>query len=471
MVIEDFKGDKETMCGIFGVFNNNNASKLTYLGLHALQHRGQEAVGIAVSNRYEINVKKAEGLVMQALKEQDLNNLKGDIAIGHVRYSTSGKANPQNIQPFITHFYKGSFAISHNGNIVNANEIREKLEKEGAIFHTTSDTEVFVHLIAKARNTEEFDINLHQNDREFLPLLFSAMKNVKGAYSLLILRENQLIAVRDPYGFRPLVLGKNKQGSIFLASESCALDMVEAEYLRDIKPGEVLVIDGEGLRSYFPLGFVDKAHKCIFEYVYFARPDSIIFKDYVYEIRKEMGRQLAKEKPIDADVVVPVLDSGFLAAKGYSEESGIPLEFGLIRNHYIGRSFIQPLQEIRDLSVKLKLNPVRQVIEGKRVILIDDSLVRGTTAKKIVGMLKKAGAKEIHFLISSPPVISPCVYGIDTPTKEELIASTKSVEEIRNYIGVDTLYYLSLDGMVKSALNKKNKGFCVACFTGNYPVL
>ena len=459
------------MCGIFGVFNNNNASKLTYLGLHALQHRGQESVGIAVSNRYEINVKKGEGLVMQAIKDKDLDELKGDIAIGHVRYSTSGKSNPQNIQPFVSHFYKGSFAVSHNGNIVNAEELKAKLEKEGAIFHTTSDTEIFVHLIAKAKDVEGSDINLHPNDREFLPLLFSAMKKVKGAYSLLILRENQLIAVRDPYGFRPLVLGKNKQGTLFLASESCALDIVEAEYLRDIKPGEVLVIDGEGFRSYFPLGFIDKAHKCIFEYVYFSRPDSIIFQDYVYEIRKEMGRQLAKEMPIDADVVVPVLDSGFLAAKGYSDVSGIPLEFGLIRNHYIGRSFIQPLQEIRDLSVKLKLNPVRQVVEGKRIILIDDSLVRGTTAKKIVRMLKNAGAKEIHFLISSPPVISPCVYGIDTPTKEELIAANKSINEIKEYIGVDTLYYLSLDGMVKAASNEKNKGFCVACFTGNYPVL
>jgi len=459
------------MCGIFGVYNNSNASKLTYLGLHALQHRGQEAVGIAVSNRYEINMKKAEGLVMQSLDEKSLNELKGDIAIGHVRYSTSGKSNPQNVQPFLSHFYKGSFAVAHNGNIVNADLIRKELEKEGAIFYTTSDTEVFIHLIAKAKDITDFGINLHPNDREFLPLLFSAMKKVKGAYSLLILRENQLIAVRDPYGFRPLVLGKNKQGSIFLASESCALDIVEAEYLRDLKAGEVLVIDGDGLRSYYPLGFVDKAYKCIFEYVYFSRPDSIIFQDYVYSIRKEMGRQLAREMPLDADVVVPVLDSGMLSAKGYSEESGIPLEIGLIRNHYIGRSFIQPIQEIRDLSVKLKLNPVRQVVEGKRIILIDDSLVRGTTAKKIVRMLKRAGAKEIHFLISSPPVISPCVYGIDTPTKEELIASSKSVEEIREYIGVDTLYYLSLEGMIKSAMNNKNKGFCTACFTGDYPVL
>ncbi|RUM59149.1 MAG: amidophosphoribosyltransferase [Persephonella sp.] len=459
------------MCGIFGVYNNNNASKLTYLGLHALQHRGQEAVGIAVSNRYEINMKKAEGLVMQSLDEKSLNELKGDIAIGHVRYSTSGKSNPQNVQPFLSHFYKGSFAVAHNGNIVNADLIREELEKEGAIFYTTSDTEVFIHLIAKAKDTTDFGINLHPNDREFLPLLFSAMKKVKGAYSLLILRENQLIAVRDPFGFRPLVLGKNKQGSIFLASESCALDIVEAEYLRDLKAGEVLVIDGDGLRSYYPLGFVDKAYKCIFEYVYFSRPDSIIFQDYVYSIRKEMGRQLAREMPIDADVVVPVLDSGMLSAKGYSEESGIPLEIGLIRNHYIGRSFIQPIQEIRDLSVKLKLNPVRQVVEGKRIILIDDSLVRGTTAKKIVRMLRRAGAKEIHFLISSPPVVSPCVYGIDTPTKEELIASSKSVNEIKEYIGVDTLYYLSLEGMIKSAMNNKNKGFCTACFTGDYPVL
>ncbi len=458
------------MCGVFGVFNNSLASHMTFLGLHALQHRGQESAGIAVSDGYDINLRTGEGLVTKALKENDLQELKGDIGIGHVRYSTAGGSNPKNIQPFFAHFYGGSFAIAHNGNLVNADKIRDDLEKNGAIFRSTSDTEVFIHLIAKAKEPPPSHIMLHENDRDFLPLIFSAMNKVKGAYSLLILREKQLIAVRDPYGFRPLVLGKNRSGSYFVASETCALDIVDAEYLRDIKPGEVFVIDDSGMRSYFPLDHAENPKKCIFEFVYFARPDSMIFQDWVYEIRKEMGRNLAREFKLNADYVVPVLDSGLLAAKGYSEESGIPLEIGLIRNHYVGRSFIQPTQEIRDLSVKLKLNPVRQVVEGKRLVVIDDSLVRGTTSKKIVNMLRKAGAKEIHFLLSSPPVISPCYYGIDTPTKEELIAANMSIDQIRDYIGVDSLYYLSLEGMIGAANKYRQKGFCTACFTGSYPV-
>jgi len=459
------------MCGVFGVYNNTAASHMTFLGLHALQHRGQESAGIAVSNGYDINLKLGEGLVTKVFKESDLNELKGDIAIGHVRYSTAGGSDPKNIQPLFAHFYGGSFAIAHNGNLTNATEIRVELEKEGAIFRSTSDTEVFIHLIARAKEPPPSHIMLHKNDKEFLPLIFDAMKKVKGAYSLVVLRENQLIAIRDPFGFRPLVLGKNRTGSFFVASETCALDIVDAEYLRDIKPGEVFVIDDAGMRSYFPLDYTEEPKKCIFEFVYFARPDSLIFKDWVYEIRKEMGRTLAKEYRVEADCVVPVLDSGLLAAKGYSEESGIPLEIGLIRNHYVGRSFIQPKQEIRDLSVKLKLNPVRQVVEGKRIVVIDDSLVRGTTSKKIVNMLRKAGAREIHFLLSSPPVISPCYYGIDTPTKEELIAANMSVEEIRDFIGADSLYYLSIEGMIAAANKHHQKGFCTACFTGNYPVL
>ncbi len=459
------------MCGVFGVFDHKDAAYLTYLGLHSLQHRGQESAGIAVSDGYDINLKLGQGLVTRAIKSEDLQEMKGSLAIGHVRYSTAGGSNPKNIQPFYAHFYGGSFAIAHNGNLVNADKIRLELEKEGAIFRSTSDTEVFVHLIAKSKEPPPAHIMLHQNDKEFIPLVFNAMRKVKGAYSLVILRENQLIAVRDPFGFRPLVLGKNKSGSYFVASESCALDIVDAEYLRDVKPGEVLVIDDAGLRSYFPLEFPENAKKCIFEFVYFARPDSLIFGDWVYEIRKEMGRTLAREVKIDADVVVPVLDSGLLAAKGYSEESGIPFEIGLVRSHYVGRSFIQPVQSIRDLSVKLKLNPVKQVIDGKRVIIVDDSLVRGTTSKKIVNMLRNAGAKEVHLLISSPPVISPCYYGIDTPTKEELIAANKSIEEIRDYIGADSLHYLSLEGMIGAANKYKQKGFCTACFTGDYPVL
>ncbi len=457
------------MCGVFGVFNNSSAAELTFLGLHALQHRGQESAGIAVSDGYDINLKLGTGLVTKAIKQEDFKELKGDIAIGHVRYSTAGGSDTKNIQPFFAHFYGGSFAIAHNGNLVNALDIRLQLEKNGAIFRSTSDTEVFVHLIAKAKEPPPSHIMLHKNDLDFIPLVFDAMRKARGAYSLTILREKQLIAVRDPYGFRPLVLGKNKSGSFFIASETCAFDIVDAEYLRDIKPGEVLVIDDSGMRSYFPFEDVERPEKCIFEFVYFARPDSLIFNDWVYEIRKEMGRKLAEEYPIDADCVVPVLDSGLLAAKGYSERSGIPLEIGLIRNHYVGRSFIQPTQEIRDLNVKLKLNPVKQVIEGKRLIVVDDSLVRGTTSKKIVNMLRKAGAKEIHLLISSPPVVSPCYYGIDTPTKEELIANQMSIEEIKNFIGCDSLHYLSLEGMLEAA--NPQKGYCTACFSGKYPVL
>ncbi len=459
------------MCGVFGVFDHKSAAYMTYLGLHALQHRGQESAGLAVSDGYDINLKLGNGLVTKAIKEEDIKELKGDIAIGHVRYSTAGGSNPKNIQPFFAHFYGGSFAIAHNGNLVNADEIRLELEKGGAIFRSTSDTEVFIHLIAKSKEPPPSHIMLHKNDTEFIPLVFNAMRKVKGAYSLVILRERQLIAVRDPHGFRPLVLGKNRSGSYFVASETCALDIVDAEYLRDINPGEVLVIDDAGLRSYYPFEHTEEPAKCIFEYVYFARPDSMIFQDWVYSIRKEMGKNLAKEYRIDADCVVPVLDSGLLAAKGYSEESGIPLEIGLIRNHYVGRSFIQPTQDIRDLSVKLKLNPVRDVVEGKRLIVIDDSLVRGTTSKKIINMLKRAGAKEVHLLISSPPVVGPCYYGIDTPTKEELIANRMSVEEIRRFIGADSLYYLSLEGMLNAANKFKQKGFCTACFTENYPVL
>jgi amidophosphoribosyltransferase len=456
------------MCGVFGVYNNKSAAELTYLGLHALQHRGQESAGIAVSDGYDINLKLGQGLVNVAIKEEDLKELKGDLAIGHVRYSTAGGSNPKNIQPFFAHFYGGSFAIAHNGNLVNAMRLRHELEMEGAIFRSTSDTEVFIHLIARSKQPAPPHINLHKNDEDFLPHVFEAMRKVKGAYSLLILREKQLIAIRDPYGFRPLALGKNRFGSYFVASESCAFDIVDAEYLRDINPGEVLVIDDAGIRSYYPFEHTENPKKCIFEFVYFARPDSKIFKEWVYEIRKEMGRRLAREYPIDADCVIPVLDSGLLAAMGYSEESKIPFEIGLIRNHYVGRTFIQPLQEIRDLSVRLKLNPVREAIEGKRVIVVDDSIVRGTTSKKIVNMLRKAGAKEVHMLISSPPVISPCYYGIDTPTKEELLASQMTVEEIRKFIGADSLHYLSLEGMVEAA---KSKGYCTACFTGIYPVL
>ena len=456
------------MCGIFGAFNVENAALHTYWGLYTLQHRGQESAGICSTDGESFYLLKKQGLVLEALKKEELERLKGNAAIGHVRYSTAGDIGGANAQPILAQTSKGEFAVVHNGNLTNYKLLRKELTDRGAVFKYTSDTEVFLHLIDSADGYIPSGLQLHPNDRDFLPYLFDALRKVEGAYSLLILLKDKLIAVRDPLGFRPLELGMRGE-SWFLASESVAFDIVGANFKRELKPGEVLVIDKEGLRSYFPFGERKKRASCIFEFIYFARPDSYIFGKWVYEVRKRLGRELAREVKgkLDVDVVVPVPDSGIVPTLGFSEESGIPMELGLIRNHYVGRSFIEPTQELRDLKVLMKLSPVRPVLEGKRVAIIDDSLVRGTTSRRIVKMLKKAGAKEVHVLIASPPVKFPCYYGIDIPTEEELIANRYDIEGIRERIGADSLHYLSVEGMLKAV---GDKGYCTACFTGDYPI-
>ena len=456
------------MCGIFGVFNSQEAPLHTYWGLYTLQHRGQESAGICSTDGKEFFLVKKQGLVLEALRQEDLKKLKGNSAIGHVRYSTAGDIGGTNAQPILAETSKGTFALVHNGNLTNYKILRRNLAEKGAVFKYTSDTEVFVHLIDQSEGWVPEGLKLHPNDEDFLPYLFDALRKVEGAYSLLILLKDKLIAVRDPFGFRPLEIGRRGE-SWFFSSESVGFDIVGAEFQRELKAGEVLVVDKEGLRSYFPFGdFSARRAACIFEFIYFARPDSYIFGDWVYEVRKRLGRQLAREvgSKLEVDVVVPVPDSGIVPAIGFCEESGLPLELGLIRNHYVGRSFIQPTQELRDLKVLMKLSPVKSVLNGKRVAIVDDSLVRGTTARRIIKMLRKAGAKEVHVLIASPPVKFPCFYGIDIPTKEELIANSLSVEEIANHIGADSLNYLSVEGMLKAV---KGEGFCTACFTGEYP--
>lgn len=444
-------------CGVFGVYGHSEAANLTYLGLHALQHRGQEGAGICSSDRRHIYIEKSMGLVVDIFSEKRLKRLPGDIAIGHNRYSTAGSSVLKNVQPIMVNFSLGSLAIAHNGNLVNALELRKSLESEGAIFQSTSDSEVVVHLIANSKAGGLYE------------RLIDAINKLYGAFSLLLMTENELIAVRDPYGFRPLSLGSH-DGAYIIASETCAFDLIGATYSRDIEPGEMVIINEKGIKSIKPL-YSQKHAFCIFEFIYFSRPDSYIFGNLnVNNIRKELGRQLARENPIDTDLVIPVPDSGVPAAIGYAEESGIQLDFGLIRNHYVGRTFIEPKQAIRHFGVKLKLNPVRKLLEGKRITVIDDSIIRGTTSKKIVKMLKEGGgAKEVHLRISSPPTIGPCFYGIDTPTRKELIASTHNMEEIRKYITPESLCYLSLDGLLKVVPNPKQ--YCTACFDNNYPVL
>ena len=456
------------MCGIFGAFNVENAALHTYWGLYTLQHRGQESAGICSTDGNTFYLVKKQGLVLEALREEDLKRLKGDAAIGHVRYSTAGDIGGTNAQPILAKTSKGQFALVHNGNLTNYKLLRKELTDKGSVFKYTSDSEVFVHLIDSASGYIPEGLQLHPNDRDFLPYLFEALRKVEGAYSLLLLLKDKLIAVRDPFGFRPLELGR-KGESWFLASESVAFDIVGAQFKRELKPGEVLVIDKEGLRSYFPFGENKRRAQCIFEFIYFARPDSYIFGKWVYEVRKRLGRELAREVKgkLDIDVVVPVPDSGIVPTLGFSEESGIPMELGLIRNHYVGRSFIEPTQELRDLKVLMKLSPVRPVLEGKRVAIIDDSLVRGTTSRRIVKMLKQAGAEEVHVLIASPPVKFPCYYGIDIPTEEELIANRFDIEGIKEHIGADSLHYLSVEGMLRAV---GGNGYCTACFTGDYPV-
>lgn len=443
-------------CGVFGVFGHAEASNLAYLGLYALQHRGQEGAGICSSDGKQLFIEKSMGLVADIFSEKRLKKLPGHIAIGHNRYSTAGSSVLKNVQPIVANFALGSLAIAHNGNLVNANELRKSLELEGAIFQSTSDSEVIVHLIA------------HSKKEDFHDRIVDALKEVSGAFSLLILREKELIAVRDPYGVRPLCLGE-VDGSYVVASETCAFDLLEAKYIRDIEPGEMVIINSNGVSSHKALTSLKKAH-CIFEFIYFSRPDSYIFGGQnVNEIRKEFGRQLARESNIDADLVIPVPDSGVPASLGFSEESRIPFDFGLIRNHYIGRTFIEPKQNIRHFGVKIKLNPVRKLIEGKRIVVIDDSIVRGTTSKKIVKMLREnGGAKEVHLRISSPPTIMPCFYGIDTPTRQELIASSHSVDEIKKYVTADSLAYLSIEGMLNIVPDSQN--YCTACFDNNYPI-
>ena len=443
-------------CGIFGVYGHPEAANLTYLGLYALQHRGQEGAGICSSDGRRLFLEKSRGLIADVFNEKRLRRLPGHMSIGHNRYSTAGSSVLKNVQPIVANFALGTLAIAHNGNLVNALEVRAALEDDGAIFQSSSDSEVIVHLIAHSKGDDFYERVLH------------ALKQISGAFSLLILREKELIAVRDPYGVRPLSLGL-KDGAYIVASETCAFDLIGATYVRDIEPGEVLIIGEDGLRSMRLLNSTRKAF-CVFEFIYFSRPDSNIFGGVsVNEMRKEFGRQLARESMTEADIVIPVPDSGVPAAIGYSEESKIPFDFGLIRNHYVGRTFIEPKHSIRHFGVKIKLNPVRKLLEGKRVIVIDDSIVRGTTSKKIMKMVREGGgAKEVHLKISSPPTIGPCFYGIDTPTRQELIASSHLVEEVRKYVTADSLYYLSLEGL--KGIIPESHNYCTACFDNYYPI-
>src|SRR5712691_8079715 len=449
-------------CGVVAIYAHPEAEKLTYLGLHALQHRGQESAGIVSSNGMTLRPHRAMGLVADIFTEEVLSQVHGTLAIGHTRYSTAGDSALLNAQPILVQSNKGRVALAHNGNLVNAPEIRSRLETQGSIFQTNSDTEVIVHLIALSK------------EHTLPEAMADALRRVEGAFSLVMISPGRIFAARDPRGFRPLAMGRisqqegQKQDTIVFASETCAFDLIGATYEREVKPGELVVVGPEGITSRFYTSAAPQS-SCIFEHVYFSRPDSIVFGRAVQESREELGRQLAREAPADADIVVPVPDSGVTAAMGYASESGIPFRFGLIRNHYIGRTFIEPRQTVRDFGVKLKLNPVRSLLEGKRVVLIDDSIVRGTTSRKIVRMIRNAGAKEVHMRISCPPTISPCFYGVDTPSKKELIAANKSIDEIREFIVADSLAYLSLEGLKKACADGEKTTYCSACYTGNYP--
>ena len=446
-------------CGIFGVFSHPEAANLTYLGLHALQHRGQEAAGIVSSDGQELRVRRAMGHVADAFHAPDLARLTGDRAIGHVRYATCGPSELDNAQPLLFNYHRGALALAHNGNLVNAEEIRDELEQSGSIFHTSSDTEVIGHLLARER--------ARNPSSSLSDAIQVALRQVAGAYSLLFLTKDQLIGARDPYGFRPLVIGKLRD-SYVMASETCALDLIEAEYLCEVEPGEMVILDANGLTR---RRFSESARggRCVFEHIYFARPDTILFGQSVHEVRKRLGRELAKEQPAECDVVIPVPDSGMQAAIGFAEARGVPFDLGLVRSHYVGRTFIEPQQSIRHFGVKLKLSAVTSVLKGKRVVVIDDSLVRGTTSRKIVKMIRAAGAKEIHLRISSPPTLFPCYYGIDTPNRQELIASSHTTDEIARYVTADSLGYLSLEGVYR-AVGQDRQGYCDACFSGDYLV-
>jgi amidophosphoribosyltransferase len=450
-MLDKFKDE----CGVFGIYGHPEAANMAYLGLYALQHRGQESAGIATSDNVHLHISRSMGYVADNFDAATLGELPGGLAIGHVRYSTAGESRLQNAQPILIDCAHGEIAICHNGNLVNAQELRDDLVGQGSIFQTTSDTEVLLHLYARSKApTVEAAV-------------VESVAQARGAFSLLMLTKDLLIAVRDPHGFRPLALGRLGDAHI-VCSETCALDLIGATYVRDVEPGEVLVIGPSGLRSIRPFGPARLAH-CIFEHVYFARPDSYVFGESVNEIRTNFGRCLAREAPVAADVIVPIPDSGVCAATGYAEVAGLPMHIGLIRNHYVGRTFIQPQQSIRHFSVKVKLNPVRSILEGRRVVLVDDSIVRGTTSRKIVRMVRAAGAREVHMRISCPPTIAPCFYGVDTPRRSELIGATHSVEEIRKYIGADSLSYLSLEGLL-GAVGQRRQSYCTSCYTGEYPV-
>jgi len=443
-------------CGVFGIYGHPNAAELTYYGLYALQHRGQESAGIVTSDGKQFRAHRGMGLVSQVFNGSILHDLAGKISVGHTRYSTTGSSHIRNAQPLTVDCARGQIAIAHNGNLTNASQLREELEARGSIFQTTVDSEIILHLMAQPT------VGGSRNN------LLNTVHQIEGAFSLVIMTEHELIGVRDPHGFRPLSIGKVGDAWV-LASETCAFDLINAKFVRDVEPGEIVIINEEGLSSIQAFPLQERRAFCIFEYVYFARPDSTIANRNVYKVRVEMGRQLAREYPIEADIVVPVPDSGNCAALGYSLESDIPYEMAFVRNHYIGRSFLQPSQLIRDFNVRVKLNLIPELVRGKRVIIVDDSIVRGTTCKARVNNLKEAGATEVHVLVSCPPHMHPCVYGIDFPDRAKLMAANYSTDDIRKYLNADSLGYLSQDGLVKATgLPKDN--FCMACYDGNYPV-
>jgi len=442
-------------CGVFGIFGHPEAANMTYLGLYALQHRGQESAGISASDGHLVRLARAMGYVADVFDSQTLSDLPGSLAIGHVRYSTAGESRVANAQPFLIDCAHGQMAICHNGNLVNASELKDELVRQGSIFQSTTDTEVVLHLYARSRKATVEDA------------VIDAVSQVQGAFSFVMMTRDRLIAVRDPHGFRPLALGRLGDAYV-VCSETCAMDLIGATFVRDVEPGEILVVSAEGLRSIKPFPPAHLA-QCVFEHVYFSRPDSYVFGKSVNEVRTNLGRMLAREQAVAADVVVPVPDSGVCAATGFADESKIPLRMGLIRNHYVGRTFIQPQSSIRHFGVKVKLNPVRSILNGKRVVLVDDSIVRGTTSRKIVKMVRAAGATEVHVRISCPPTISPCFYGVDTPRRSELIAATHTLEEITTYLNADSVGYLSHDGML-SVLDSERGQYCSSCYTGHYPV-
>ncbi len=446
-------------CGVFGIWNHPESAHLAYLGLYAIQHRGQESAGIVTLDGSVHHAHKGLGLVDEVFKEETLRSLRGTAAVGHVRYSTTGQNSLNNAQPMSASLFNGPVALAHNGNIVNAEPLKQDLRARGSIFQGTNDTEVLLHLIAR------------HDSQDLLTCIRDSLERVEGAYSLTILSHKALFAVRDPYGFRPLVLGTmdgiGGRPAYVVASETCAFDLIGARFVREIQPGEIFWVDETGEHSVMMTRQVPRA-SCIFEHVYFSRPDSVVFGESVYEVRKRAGQTLAAQDDVEADIVIPVPDSGVPSAIGYAQKSGLPFELGIIRNHYIGRTFIQPSQSIRDFGVKIKLNPQSAVLRGKRVVVIDDSLVRGTTSRKIVNLIRAAGASEVHLRIAAPPTIGPCYYGVDTPEKSQLIAANQSLESIREFVGADSLRYLSMEGL-RAAVGGQNGGFCAACFDGKYP--